>query len=85
MLLFVPQDTGLSESMEIDHNSSANFDEVNVFLHCAPIVSRSSRGFAWSNSRLFCAADVLTSDALRDQGQPLSREAGYGSGKQGQL
>lgn len=29
-LLFVQQDTGLSESMEIDHNSSANFDEVNT-------------------------------------------------------
>lgn len=27
-LLLVQQDTGLSESMEIDHNSSANFDEV---------------------------------------------------------
>lgn len=30
-LLFVQQDTGLSESMEIDHNSSANFDEVLTF------------------------------------------------------
>ena len=26
--LFFLQDTGLSESMEVDHNSSANFDEV---------------------------------------------------------
>lgn len=31
-LLFVQQDTGLSESMEIDHNSSANFDEVKTVL-----------------------------------------------------
>lgn len=31
-LLFVQQDTGLSESMEIDHNSSANFDEVHTFI-----------------------------------------------------
>lgn len=30
--LFVFQDTGLSESMEIDHNSSANFDEVRAFI-----------------------------------------------------
>lgn len=28
--LFVQQDTGLSESMEIDQNSSANFDEVHT-------------------------------------------------------
>lgn len=27
--LLVQQDTGLSESMEIDANSSANFDEVH--------------------------------------------------------
>lgn len=34
-LLFVQQDTGLSESMEIDHNSSANFDEVGTeFPYC---------------------------------------------------
>lgn len=29
-VFFVFQDTGLSESMEIDHNSSANFDEVRT-------------------------------------------------------
>lgn len=32
-LWFVQQDTGLSESMEIDHNSSANFDEVNTVFN----------------------------------------------------
>uniref|UniRef100_A0A671WEU2 Mediator complex subunit 12 n=1 Tax=Sparus aurata TaxID=8175 RepID=A0A671WEU2_SPAAU len=33
--LFVQQDTGLSESMEIDQNSSANFDEMfSPTMHC---------------------------------------------------
>ena len=31
-ICFIQQDTGLSESMEIDHNSSANFDEVNTMF-----------------------------------------------------
>lgn len=39
-VLFVQQDTGLSESMEIDHNSSANFDEV-YFCHHLYINTRS--------------------------------------------
>lgn len=38
-LLFVQQDAGLSESMEIDHNSSANFDEVHMFSSLFPLTS----------------------------------------------
>lgn len=58
------QDTGLSESMEIDHNSSANFDEVYfVVLNnaCVNIALQQTETAILTSS---CLADVFSSDAL---------------------
>lgn len=57
--LFVQQDTGLSESMEIDQNSSANFDEVHTHTHRLPFI------FLFISGQRYCLESILITPVPR--------------------
>lgn len=55
--LFARQDTGLSESMEIDQNSSANFDEVHT--HTQTFI------FPFISRQRYCSESILITPVPR--------------------